>query len=69
VGQINPVFATLIFQGHVWNTVGQRDSGTKIGVRQSGVLAYDITIDQAFFKRSMMRSGAVDGLESGGPSG
>ena len=30
VGQINPVFATLIFQGHVWNTVGQRDTGTKI---------------------------------------
>ena len=30
VGQIKPVFAILNFQGHVWNTVGQRDSGTKI---------------------------------------
>ena len=30
MGQINPVFATLKFQGHVWDTVGQRDTGTKI---------------------------------------
>ena len=48
VGQITLVFAILSFQGHVWDTVGQRDTGTKIGVRQSGALAYDITIVQAF---------------------
>ena len=30
VGQINSVFATFIFQGPVWDTVGQRDTGTKM---------------------------------------
>jgi hypothetical protein len=30
VGQINPVFATLNFQGRVWDTMGQRDTGTKM---------------------------------------
>jgi len=48
VGQITLVFAILSFQGHVWDTVGQRDSGTKMETAAfSDGLMPNLTEDQS----------------------